>query len=374
MNLEHLPILDHHAHAFFREEVWRQTPIEAYLSEAYDPRMLERFVPDNVFARRSYRELAGFYGCDPTREAVLEARAGWSYADLVKTMMLQTGIETILIDDGVWPEAMMGVEDASSLADIPASRVLRLETELASLVERASSVGDLLETFETHLRVLAPKVAGFKSVIAYRTGLDVQHHAAADLKAAFGEVKLGHRHGEPLRIANKALLDEALWVGLRVACEAGKPIQFHTGYGDPDLDLRLANPLHLRPLFESRALAGLNVVMLHCYPFVREAGFLASVYSGAYLDLGLTIPYMSTHAMLTSAREALHLAPITKVLFSTDASRTPELYWLGARHGRRVLAGALEATVEDGDLTQAEADWAAERILSENSRALYGLA
>jgi uncharacterized protein len=150
-------------------------------------------------------------------------------------------------------------------------------------------------------------------------------------------------------------------------------MQFHTGYGDPDLDLRLANPLHLRPIFEAPELAGLKVVMLHCYPFVKEAGYLASVYPGAFLDLGLTIPYMSTHAMLTSTLEALHLAPITKILFSTDASRTPELYWLAARQGRRVIARALETAMNDDDLSFFEGEWAAERILNGNAKALYGL-
>ena len=373
MNLEHLPILDHHAHALFREDVWRDTPIEYYLSEAYDRQMVEHFVQDNVFARRSYRELAGFYQCEPTRAAVLEARSRWNHADLTKKMMLETGIEQILIDDGIWPESMISVEDMASACDIPTMRVVRLETELALLFDRASSIGDLLETFEAHLRVLAPKVIGFKSVIAYRTGLNVERHSSADLKNAFSEIKAAHQPGSKLRLSNKVLLDEALWLALRVAAETKRPVQFHTGYGDPDLDLRLANPLHLRPLFESRDLKGLQVAMLHCYPFVREAGYLTSVYPGAYLDLGLTIPYMSTHAMFESARDALHLAPITKILFSTDASRTPELYWLGARHGRRVLARALEATVQDGDLTEAEAMWAAERMFSGNAKDLYRL-
>ena len=150
-------------------------------------------------------------------------------------------------------------------------------------------------------------------------------------------------------------------------------MQFHTGYGDPDLDLRLANPLHLHPIFESPDLAGVKVVMLHCYPFVKEAGYLASVYPGAFMDLGLTIPYMSTHAMLTSVLEAFHLAPITKILFSTDASRTPELYWLAARQGRRIVGRALEQLKNDDDLTFFEAEWAAARILNANAQDVYGL-
>ena len=163
-----------------------------------------------------------------------------------------------------------------------------------------------------------------------------------------------------------------LWAALPVAAATGTPVQFHTGFGDPDLDLRLANPLHLRPLFEAVTLRGLSVVCLHCYPYVREAGYLASVYPGAYVDLGLTVPYASVHAMRTALHEALHLAPVTKVLLSTDAQRTPETFWLAARWARRALGAVLETSTADGDLSAGEAEWAASRILFDNAAELYG--
>jgi uncharacterized protein len=373
MNLDHIPILDHHAHLFFREDIWRSTPLEAYLSEAYDPVMLEKFVPDTVTARRGVRELAGFYGCEPTRDEVLKARARWNLADLAKKMFAQCNISQVLIDDGVWPEAMISLPEFSSMSGVPVRRVLRCEFELAKLVEASSSVSDLFEQFERLLREVAPSLIGLKSIIAYRTGLDIGHHSAHDLEVAFSDLKRDLEPGKVPRINNKSLLDEMLWTALRVARDTNLPMQFHTGYGDPDLDLRLANPLHLRPIFESRDLAGVKVVMLHCYPFIKEAGYLASVYPGAFMDLGLTIPYMSTHAMLTSTLEAFHLAPITKILFSTDASRTPELYWLAARQGRRIITRALEQVVSDGDLTVLESEWAAERILNGNSKEIYRL-
>ena len=373
MNLDHIPILDHHAHLLFREEVWRSTPLEAYLSEASDPVMLEHFVADTVTARRGVRELAGFYGCEPIRDEVLKARARWNLADLAKKMFVQSNISQVLIDDGVWPEAMIGLEDFSGMTGVPVRRVLRCEFELAKLVETSSSVADLFENFERLLREVAPSLIGLKSIIAYRTGLDIQHHSAHDLELAFTDLKRDLEPGKVPRVNEKSLLDEMLWTALRVAKDTNLPMQFHTGYGDPDLDLRLANPLHLRPIFESRDLAGVKVVMLHCYPFVKEAGYLASVYPGAFMDLGLTIPYMSTHAMLTSVLEAFHLAPMTKILFSTDASRTPELYWLAARQGRRIIGRALEQLKNDDDLTFFEAEWAASQILNANARDVYGL-
>jgi len=66
------------------------------------------------------------------------------------------------------------------------------------------------------------------------------------------------------------------------------------------------------------------------------------------------------------------LAPITKVLLSTDAQRTPETFWLAARWGRRVLGQVLDTTIADGDLSGDEARLAASRILFDNAAQLYG--
>ncbi len=371
MNLDHIPIFDHHAHALFYESIWRSSPMEPYFTEAYDPVILEQHVKHNLYFRRSIRELAAFYGCEPTHEAVLQARQQWNYQDLAKKMFTACHISQWLIDDGIWSEQLMSVKESQDFVGVPAYRVLRLESELAKLIHQFDNPQKLLTAFAEHLHKSAPAVVAFKSIIAYRTGLDIHHHHASALERSFSELKKNLKANQNPRINDKTLLDEALWVGLKVAVEHGKPIQFHTGYGDPDLDMRLANPLHLRNMLEDKSLKELKVVMLHCYPFVKEAGYLAAVYGGAYLDLGLTIPYTSVNAMKTSIAEALHLSPVSKVLFSTDAQRSPEIYYLACRWGRKALGDVLEQTVQDGDLSEQEAMWAAERILQKNSSELY---
>jgi hypothetical protein len=50
-------------------------------------------------------------------------------------------------------------------------------------------------------------------------------------------------------------------------------------FGDKDLQLELANPLHLRAVLEHSTFAQCRVVLLHgSYPFMREASYLAGVY------------------------------------------------------------------------------------------------
>jgi hypothetical protein len=372
MDLAAIPLYDHHAHALFRESTWRQAPLEPYFGEANDPEQHRRFGRDTLSFRRGMRELARFYGCAPTVDAVLDARARVDYADLARRMFAEARLGHWLIDDGLWTDQLMSIPECAALIpDVPVRRIVRLEIELASMLEEHDRASTLVAVFADRLAKPAPGVAAFKSIAAYRTGLDIGRPTTTEVEHAFSEIRRSLVPGRPPRLASKPLIDAMLWAVLPVAAAIGTPVQFHTGFGDPDLDLRLANPLHLRPLFESDALRGLRVVCLHCYPFVREAGYLASVYPGAYVDLGLTVPYASVHAMRTALHEAMHLAPITKVLLSTDAQRTPETFWLAARWGRRMLGDVLDATIRDGDLSADEAAWAASRILFDNAAEVY---
>ncbi|WP_019587706.1 amidohydrolase family protein [Deinococcus apachensis] len=373
MKTDHIALLDHHAHAIFREDVWRTTPLSAYFTEAYDAGVLAEHTPHAIFYRRSLRDLAAFYGCAPTLDDVMLARASRPYLTLARDLIRAANIDEVLLDDGFMPDELLSVAECDALLPWRARRVLRLEVELAALVAQHDGAQALLDAFEQRLRAVSPGIVGFKSVIAYRTGLDVQTWSGPEVEAEYAQLKRGLVPGRLPRLTSKPLLDTALRVGLRVARDLGLPVQFHTGYGDPDLDLRLANPLHLRGVIEDAGLRGLQVVLLHCYPYTRQAGYLASVYPGVFLDLGLTIPFTSQHAMRTHVHEALHLAPLSKVLLSTDASRTPELYYLAALWGRRVLERVLDATVADGDLTAQEAEAAAWRVLRGNALQLYSL-
>jgi uncharacterized protein len=97
---------------------------------------------------------------------------------------------------------------------------------------------------------------------------------------------------------------------------------------------------------------------------VREAGWLAHVYGNVWFDLSLTIPHVSRPAEVL--REALELAPASKLLYASDAARTPELYLLAATWWREALAEVLMET-----LPTAAAEQAGRMILRDNALALY---
>jgi len=149
------------------------------------------------------------------------------------------------------------------------------------------------------------------------------------------------------------------------------PIQFHTGFGDSDADLRYANPLHLRNVIEAHPTV--QLVLLHAgWPFFRELTHLTAIYPNVWMDLSLAVPF-ATVGIPAMIREILGMAPFHKVLFATDAFTMPEIYWIAARWGRWGLSQALTEFTEQGFLTKEEAMQAAQDILWNNAQRLYQL-
>ena len=174
------------------------------------------------------------------------------------------------------------------------------------------------------------------------------------------------------RLTDQTLLRHCLWAGIRLAQERGLPIQVHVGFGDADLTLHLTNPSLLTPLIRSTADTGINLVLLHCYPYHREAAYLAAVYPHVYLDVGLAINHTGPSSAGVIA-ESLELAPFTKVLYSSDAFGLAELFYLGSVLFRSGLAATLDAWIRAGNCSAQEAERIARLIASENAARIYPL-
>ncbi|KAJ3035828.1 hypothetical protein HDV00_003363 [Rhizophlyctis rosea] len=138
-----------------------------------------------------------------------------------------------------------------------------------------------------------------------------------------------------------------------------------------DLDLRHANPLLLRLVFE--AYKDVKFVLLHVYPFTREAAYLASVYENVYVDFGLADLVLSADGQKATIRDLLHLAPTSKIQFSTDAHFHPEGLYLASKWGREALAQVLMESVKVNELDVGEAIQIAWDILFHNANDLYRL-
>jgi len=378
IDLSSIPLVDNHCHGLYREQgfadaaAWRRC-----FTESSDPGMARAHVATSVFYRRLTRELAGFLGCEATEGAVLAARRAYGRDRLIGDLLRAANIEALLIDTGYPPPgALLPDAELARLGGCRAHPLLRLEVLMQELIAAHATLAAVTEALRTALSdVRGRGYVGLKSIAAYRTGLAIRRWEAAEAEAAFAEARRAVAATGAVRLAHKPLLDTLLHVAFEQAARQEVPVQFHVGYGDTDADMLLANPLHLRAVLEERAYRGMPVVLLHaCYPYTREGAYLAAVYENVYLDLSYGIPFLSRGEMLAFTRAALGVAPVSKLLYSSDGVGVAELHWLGAAEGRRALGRALGELVDDGELDAGEAAAAAGRaILRENAARLYRL-
>ena len=320
-------MVDHHAHGVLRAHPRTLDEFRGLFTESEDPRQWPH-VATGVMYRRSMRALAAFFGCPPDEHGVFAHRVSLDPLEYAAALLRATGTEMLLIDDGFPPaELSVNWEELGEVASCPSAPVMRIERVGADGIAEAVS------------RAREDGFVGLKTIAAYRGGLDLSRVGAEVRDGLVNALAANHATGDPL------------------------PLQVHCGFGDADLSLPLARPGLLKPLIERFDTT--PFVLLHCYPFVREAGWLAHVYPNVFFDLSLTIPHVTQPA--TALREALELAPVSKLLYASDAARTPELYFLAAMWWRDALAEVLPELSGD----DAEAD--ARAILRDNARALYRL-
>lgn len=331
------------------------------------------FAPHSLSFKRNVREIAELYGCENSLKGVEKYRRSSGLESSSLKCFEAARISAILIDDGLKLDEKLGIEWHRSLAPF-VGRILRIETLAEEILDSEIPDGWTLdkftEAFVRKLKSVADKIVGLKSIAAYRSGLEINTNVARkDAEKGLTEVL---RDGNPTRIANKSFIDYIFTLSLEVSLSFDLPMQIHTGFGDKDLDLRLSNPLHLRMLLEDERFSKCRVVLLHAsYPFSKEASYLASVYPQVYLDFGLAVPKLSVQGMISSVNELLELAPIKKVMFSTDGYAFPETYYLGAKKARECLFSVLRDACIDGDLTFAEAIEAAKDIFALNAIKFY---
>ena len=376
VDLQHVPVVDNHCHGILRSQSfdtllsWRRN-----FTESADPGMPRDHVASTAFYLRLIRALAGFLDCEPDEETVLAARAEKDARELVGALLSAANIETLLLDTGYPPpEKVLPGAELARLGDCRVEPMLRLETLMERLIAEHDSLEEAKEALVRALDdVRGQGYAALKSIAAYRTGLNIRGWSREEAEASFDEFQEAVREGSA-RLNHKPLLDTLLHAALAEAARQEVPVQFHVGYGDTDTNLLLGDPLHLRTVLEKPEYRGMPVVLLHgCYPYTRKGGYLAAVYENVYLDLSYGIPLLGFAEMLSFTREALGVAPISKLLYSSDGIGMPELHWMGATDGRRVLSQALEELVAHGELSISEAEAAGEEVLRRNAIRLYRL-
>jgi predicted TIM-barrel fold metal-dependent hydrolase len=372
-----IPLVDDHCHGVYQQQrvtdafAWRQ-----HFTESTDAGLQQSTVTTTAFYRRLLLALASFFECEAEEKAVLAARQAYDERTLLQKLWQEANIEALVLDTGhPAPSLIVSGDDVTALVGCRVAPLLRVELVMQDLIAEEQTLSAVIEKLRAHLTdVRAQGYVGLKSIVAYRTGLAIDTWNRDEVEEAFKAARYEAQALGSVRLGYKPLLDTLLHIVFEQAARQELPIQFHTGYGDADADMLLANPLHLRRIFERQEYRAMPVILLHeSYPYTRQGAYLSAIYDNVYLDLSYGIPFLGYREMREFTGAALDVAPTAKLLYASDGIGIPEIHWLSARDGRRILAEALADRVDTGEIRINEVEDIAASILRENARKLYQL-
>jgi hypothetical protein len=296
-------------------------------------------------------------------------RAELGSTEVSKRFLAATGTSAMCVDTGYVPEPITSPAELGDLAGATAHEIVRLERVAEDVAAAGAGAAGFADAVRSALATRTATAVGVKSIAAYRTGLDLgaERPADSEVATAAGRWLADAAPGTP-RLADETLQRFLVWCGVDLRL----PVQFHVGYGDSDVDLHRCNPLLLTPLLRAIEPTGVPVMLLHNYPYHREAGYLAQVFPHVYVDAGLATHNLGARAPALLA-EALELAPFGKFLYSSDAFGLPELYYLGAALFRSALSAFLRTGLEEDLYTERTAARLARMLCADNAKRAYRL-
>ena len=368
--LDGLRLVDHHVHGAMAGDV-EDSGFEAGFSESpwAAPAGTTHLDSQLGFAVRRWCAPVLDLPVHADATAYLARRRELGAREVTRRLLIASGVGWFLVETGYRAEQILGPTEMAAASGATASEIVRLESIAEEVAASGVHAAEFADRFTSTLDEQARHAVGLKSVIAYRYGLDFDPEppSVADVRRAAGWWLRRRETGE-LRLTDPVLLRHLLWVGV----ECGLPLQFHVGYGDPDLTLHRCDPSLMTDFLRRVQDRQVPVMLLHCYPYHRTAGYLAHVFPHVYLDVGLAVNYTGARSRAVVA-ESLEVAPFGKLLFSSDAWGPAELHHLGAVLWRCAMASVLGEWVQSGEWSSADAVRVAQMVGADNAKRVYRL-
>lgn len=218
---------------------------------------------------------------------------------------------------------------------------------------------DCVEAVDHFYSLIQDRAVGIKQLQAYRRPLYTTTPAYSEARQAFPEA-IAHG-GEAARVVqdylHRCILEKAEQLSL--------PYQIHTGM----TNLKNSSPADLEPLVQQYP--HIRFVLLHCYPYLSEAVYLARTYSNCFIDTSW-LAIQGDRILENALTQYLSMLPLNKITLSVDATSLEE-YYGGVDISRKLLARVLGKAVQKKELTVAGAELAAESLLHTNADSLYSL-
>lgn len=364
-----LDLVDHHCHGVVETDLTRPE-FEDLITESDAP------APSGTTHFDTQLGLALRAQCPPvldlpafaSPEDYLARRSELGAHEVNQRLLRASGITDYVVETGFDPHRILSPAEMAERGAARAVAVVRLEL-LAEQVAAEHDPADFLAAFRARLDHELTGAVGVKSIAAYRGGFELDPRPPADdeVTRAIEQWRAQVPAGGRWRLTDPTIIRAGWWE----AINRSVPIQLHVGYGDPHVDLHRTNPLLLTDLLRNARGSGARFLLLHCYPFHREAGYLAHVFEHTYCDVGLAVNYTGAQSAQIIA-ESLELTPFHKALFSSDAFGAAELYLLGAVLFRRGFGEALDRWAATDGWPLEEQQRVARLVCSENARRVYG--
>ncbi|MFJ8046580.1 amidohydrolase family protein [Streptomyces luteogriseus] len=364
--LDSLRLVDHHCHGTVTADLGRDA-FESLLTEGEAWPGISPFdSPVGVAVRRHCAPLLDLPRHAPAGE-YLARRAELGRREVQRRFLRAAGTDVFCVDTGYAPDALTTPREIAEAAGGTSYEVVRLEGVAESVQTAGVEPDAYADAFHTAAleAVRRPGVVAVKSVAAYRTGFDLdpaRPSAAEVTEAARRWLSRGGRLDDPV------LVRHLLWT----AVDLGLPLQLHTGFGDNDVRLHRVDPTHLTDWLHLTA-GTIPVLLLHCWPYQRQAAYLAAVFEQVYLDVGLTLHHVGPARAGAVLAEALEITPFRKLLYSSDAYGVAEFFHLGALAFRHGLAELLQERVDADELSLPEAQRIARWTGRDNALRVYRL-
>jgi uncharacterized protein len=370
-----LPLLDQHCHGVIQHDP-SAAQLEALINEGGNPAAPGTTRWDSPVGLALRRHCAPVLDLEPFAAPAdyLARRHALGTEEVNQRLLRAAGTAGLILDTGFRSGEIADPASMARLAGVPTWEIVRLEAVAEEVAGSGVAAERYPAAFAEALAARLPHAVGLKSILAYRGGFAIDPNPPGERSVVEAASRwLGEIEGEQaVRLTDPTLLRFGIWTGAELARHRKLPLQFHVGYGDPDLTLHLTNPSLLTDLLRRLDSLGVPIVLLHCYPYHREAAYLADMFPHVYVDLGLALTFAGASAGRIIA-ETMEVAPFTKQVYSSDGFGAAELHYLGAQHFRAGLARVLDGWLTDGACTLEEAVRIAALIASENSRRIYPL-
>lgn len=380
MDLSNIPLIDNHCHPLHHRQPNTEAQFRKYFSESRDSRIHSKHLNTSLHYRTNLMLVAELLDLpvDSTGKRTIEVRNDTGLKNLTRLAIKKSNTIGLIMDEGFPPEIAMSQDDTIAIlrgTGCTVRKVRRLEMLYEAAIESSDTFNDAESKIIDSLTDMRKKgIYGLKSVIAYRTGLNIQPAKKWEALDGFSQLKIEQDASKDgtIRVAHKAVEDYLTRLAMAMAGEQNIPVQFHTALGDTDEDMLESNPLRLRDVLEDPAFTKTPIVPLHVFPYVQETAYLAHVYGNVFFDLSYAIPL--THgAASTLIEDALSIAPYSKLMYGTDAPGLPDLWYSGGVVWRRALSKVLSGWIAEGAITKKLANDVAQRVLYKNAAEMFSI-